>query len=104
MYLVVKAFPALKCFNLLFYIFKFGQACFRNLGLAKFKNVKEQIELFEVNCNSRKDVITVIDPVCRMQVNKNITKANLIYEDKAYYFCSLDCAKKFMEDPQNYIQ
>jgi len=75
---------------------------FKEVGTAKFKNVKKKIELFEVYSDSRKDIITAIDTVCRMKVDKNNSQANMQYEGKTYYFCSLECAWEFMHEPEEY--
>ncbi|MGB8952016.1 MAG: heavy metal translocating P-type ATPase [Candidatus Aminicenantales bacterium] len=44
------------------------------------------------------------DLVCGMDVNKNEAAGTSIYKDKTYFFCSLNCKKKFDEDPEAYIK
>ena len=48
----------------------------------------------------------VIDPVCGMEVNPEVSKDNLpniVYNGKEYYFCSLLCTAAFLDDPSKYI-
>ena len=45
----------------------------------------------------------VSDPVCKMKVDKNITKYSLEYKGEKYYFCSEDCKKNFEKEPKKYI-
>ncbi len=39
------------------------------------------------------------DPVCGMSVDERRAVGNVVYNSKAYYFCSPDCQDKFQADP-----
>jgi Cu+-exporting ATPase len=47
---------------------------------------------------------THTDPVCRMQVTEDIAKATAEHNGRTFYFCSQQCADKFNQDPQKYMQ
>jgi Cu+-exporting ATPase len=47
--------------------------------------------------------ITVIDPVCGMQVDPATTAYRVKHADTDYYFCSARCRDKFSEDPAPYL-
>ena len=44
-----------------------------------------------------------LDPVCKMQVNPASAAAQSDYEGQTFYFCSMDCKRKFDATPQQYI-
>ncbi|HWQ47786.1 MAG TPA: PKD domain-containing protein [Methanosarcina sp.] len=46
---------------------------------------------------------TVVDPVCKMKINKNTAKFTSKYKGKTYYFCAASCKKKFDANPSKYI-
>ena len=75
---------------------------FHPLGPARFKNISRPIELFEVIRKSKKDEMHIIDPVCRMQVSQKTAPARLPFEGNIYYFCSFDCARAFVKNPDFY--
>ena len=71
------------------------------LGPVKFKNVAEPVPVFELVC--RPDAASpVVDPVCRMRVDPETAPARLVYAGAPRYFCSLDCARVFLEKPDGY--
>ena len=45
----------------------------------------------------------VLDPVCRMKIDKDKSKFFLEYEGDGYYFCSENCKNKFVASPQQYV-
>jgi len=45
----------------------------------------------------------VIDPVCKMKINKSDAVATVEHKGKTYYFCSQDCADSFRESPEDYL-
>jgi adenylate cyclase len=73
---------------------------FRRLGSVRFKNVAEPVEVFEIVSGSSGAV--AVDPVCRMQVNREDAPARLPYGDRTHYFCSFDCARTFAASPDLY--
>jgi Cu+-exporting ATPase len=46
----------------------------------------------------------VIDPVCGMTLNTEQAEYVSSYKGKKYYFCAAGCQKKFLEDPEKYLQ
>lgn len=76
---------------------------FKSLGAVQFKNIKNAVEVFEVTASGKPPVTSLIDPVCRMQLTPGTTHAHLVYKGKTFHFCSADCAKNFLEDPEHYI-
>lgn len=45
----------------------------------------------------------VVDPVCKMEINKHEAMATSGYKGKKYYFCSQGCKVLFDQDPEKYI-
>lgn len=75
----------------------------RPLGPTRFKNVPHPVEIFEVIAPSCRTELPEIDPVCRMQVQPETALARLPFRDRAYYFCSFDCARAFADRPDEYV-
>jgi YHS domain-containing protein len=42
------------------------------------------------------------DPVCRMAVDPDRAAGRLVYEDEAYFFCTLACAAQFAQHPERF--
>jgi adenylate cyclase len=76
---------------------------YRALGPTRFKNITDPVEIFEVMARRQKVESNLIDPVCRMQVRHDTAPARLPFGSKTYYFCSFDCAKKFVNNPEIYV-
>ena len=49
-----------------------------------------------------KDMATVKDVVCGMDIDPNTASFRTEYQGKSYHFCSQDCHAKFMAEPQKY--
>ena len=77
---------------------------FKSLGMVNFKNISQPLEIFEILFHSKKQESKTIDPVCRMQVDPNTAQARINHQDKTYFFCSLDCARQFAENPLTFSQ
>ncbi len=73
-----------------------------SLGPVKFKNVAEPVPVFELVCRDGLDATATIDPVCHMRVDPETAAARVLYEDAPRYFCSLECAKTFLDKPEAY--
>ena len=43
------------------------------------------------------------DPVCKMDVDEKAAPARADYEGDQYYFCSEDCKRRFIADPERYV-
>ena len=73
----------------------------RPLGAFDLRNINEPVELFELApCPSPHQ--RVIDPVCRMAVDRADAPARLSHRGHDHWFCSLDCAATFATDPDSY--
>lgn len=44
-----------------------------------------------------------IDPVCKMEVDPKTAAAKSNYKGKTYYFCHINCKKKFDLEPEKFI-
>jgi len=64
------------------------------LGTADFKNVEEPVEIYELAIAP--GLVETIDPVCRMRINHSAAAGYLRRDSAVYWFCSLDCARKFL--------
>jgi Cu+-exporting ATPase len=47
--------------------------------------------------------MTMIDPICSMEVEENTAAGRFSYDGKTYFFCSLHCLEKFKQDPAKYV-
>ena len=45
----------------------------------------------------------VKDLVCGMEFDEHTSSGIFVYKDKTYYFCSLGCRRKFLEEPKKYV-
>ena len=68
------------------------------MGPRQFKNVQSEIHVFAIEVGSP-DADTSIDPVCKMRVSQGAAGGRLTFDGETYWFCSLDCARRFAEDP-----
>ena len=73
------------------------------LGTVRFRNVLETIAVFEIIERAQHPEASVIDPVCRMHVHPDAAPARLLLAGATYYFCSLECARRFTEHPDAYV-
>lgn len=73
------------------------------LGERHFRNVAQPIAVYELARPRERRGTTAIDPVCRMQVIVTIAAASVVHGDGRYYFCSEECARRFGEMPQYYV-
>jgi len=48
--------------------------------------------------------MTVIDPVCKMELDEKEQKFKAEYQEKTYYFCNLSDKKKFEANPKKYLE
>ena len=46
----------------------------------------------------------VIDPVCKMRIEKNEAKATADHKERTYYFCAEGCKSQFVESPEKYLE
>ena len=43
------------------------------------------------------------DPICGRQVDEK-RAVKVVYEGKAVYFCSKECAEQFSQDPEGFLE
>lgn len=72
-----------------------------NLGFFTLRNISEPVELFELVLHAPLP-IGVIDPVCRMHVDRATAAGRLRHQRVNYWFCSLECAGAFIANPHRY--
>lgn len=72
------------------------------LGKAALRNLPESIDLYEI-ISSTFSRGHVIDPVCKMQIDKREAAGELQYESRKYWFCSLTCVERFARSPSSYL-
>src|SRR5512132_580202 len=74
---------------------------YESRGRQTLRNVAEPIEIFAALRVGQGDRLPV-DPVCRMVVDPNRAAGRLVYEESAYFFCSLTCAGEFARHPERF--
>jgi len=47
--------------------------------------------------------MTVIDPVCGMEIEPKTAEYKIRYKGEVYYFCAESCLRNFSENPENYL-
>ena len=47
--------------------------------------------------------VVELDPVCGMQVNREVAKAKVEHGGETYYFCCGGCATRFTQNPEKYL-
>lgn len=75
---------------------------YRPLGEMRFKNVSQPVALFEVLVGRAVVETVAIDPVCQMQVRPAEAAGQLAYAGRIHYFCSLECVRIFVGNPEAY--
>jgi adenylate cyclase len=76
---------------------------FESRGEHRMRNVSTPVPLFAAVPDERTEEARHIDPVCRMVVVEGREAGRLRHEDTIYRFCSLDCARRFLENPGLYV-
>lgn len=73
------------------------------LGERHFRNVAQPVAVYELARPRERRATTALDPVCRMQVIVALAAATVVHQDGRYYFCSEECARRFGERSQHYV-
>jgi adenylate cyclase len=72
-------------------------------GRRTLRNVREPVELFAaVRAGESSIGALPHDPVCRMAVDPEHAAGRLVYQDTAYFFCTLACAAQFARHPERF--
>jgi len=74
----------------------------RDLGAVVLRGVSAPVGLHCVELVSL-EPHSVIDPVCRMRTDTRTAAGRLRYDDRDWWFCSLECARRFGENPAAFI-
>lgn len=45
----------------------------------------------------------VIDPVCGMKIDASKAAASTVYDGQSYYFCCMECKRRFEVDPEAFL-
>jgi adenylate cyclase len=73
-------------------------------GRQVLRNVREPVDVFAAVRRHESTVDRLpIDPVCRMAVDPDRAAGRLLYEDTAYFFCTLACAGEFAREPERFV-
>src|SRR3954451_22425504 len=76
---------------------------YQSRGRRELRNIREPVELVAaVPVGDAAGPDLVVDPVCHMAVDPDRAAGRLVYEDTAYFFCSLACAGHFARHPERY--
>jgi adenylate cyclase len=77
---------------------------YESRGRRDLRNVREPVELVAaVRVGAATDTELAVDPVCKMAVDPQRAAGRLIYDDTAYYFCTLECAGAFARRPERFV-
>jgi adenylate cyclase len=75
---------------------------FETRGEQRIRNVSGPIPLFAAVRDDRTSEERHLDPVCRMLVAEGREAGTFRHRDTLYRFCSLECAQRFLRDPDAY--
>ena len=75
---------------------------FESRGEHRMRNVTLPVPLFAALPEARSSEEHHLDPVCRMLVADGREAGTLRHRDELYRFCSHDCARQFLRDPDAY--
>ncbi len=74
----------------------------RSLGELTFKHISGSVEVFWVEDRGRPPSVQVTDPVCHMVLDVDDAAARLSHAERSFYFCSITCAQRFIDAPEQY--
>jgi len=79
-----------------------GGVEFESRGDQRMRNVAAPVPLFAAVPDERTDEARHLDPVCRMLIAEGLEAGSFRHGGALYRFCSLECARRFLEDPEAY--
>jgi adenylate cyclase len=78
---------------------------YESRGRHALKGIPEPVEVVAaVREGSPGKAGLATDPVCHMAVDPGRAAGRLMYQDTAYFFCTLDCAAAFARHPERYTE
>jgi class 3 adenylate cyclase/YHS domain-containing protein len=72
------------------------------LGTRELRNVGEPVLLLRASRPGPHRGAAIVDPVCRMTVAEGEWIGILSYGGRTFHFCSMECARRFSNDPERY--
>jgi adenylate cyclase len=75
---------------------------FQSRGHHRMRNVTAPVPIFVAVADERSAEAHDVDPVCRMLIAEGREAGTLRHRDVLYSFCSHDCARQFLRDPDAY--
>ena len=63
--------------------------------------MSEPVELLEV-VTAEGRILRTPDPVCGLELDEETAEARLAWEDRILLFCSENCLRRFLQDPDRY--
>jgi adenylate cyclase len=75
---------------------------FESRGEHRMRNVASPVPLFAAVRDDRSSETRHVDPVCRMQIAEGREAGIFRHAGTLYRFCSLECARRFLGDPEAY--
>jgi len=74
-------------------------------GRRTLRNVREPVDLFAAVRQGESEARRLpVDPVCHMAVDPDHAAGRLVFEDTAYWFCTLQCAGEFARHPERFTR
>jgi adenylate cyclase len=75
---------------------------FEPRGEHRMRNVAAAVPLFAAVRGGQVSEARHVDPVCRMLIAEGREAGSFRHDGTLYRFCSLDCARRFLNDPDVY--
>jgi class 3 adenylate cyclase len=75
---------------------------FIRLGKRKLKGLAREVVVFEARMAGKTPSNRETDPVCGMELGPTEVAARLTWDGRGHAFCSDDCLRKFVRDPDKY--
>lgn len=72
------------------------------LGPVRLRNIRDPVELYALAFGDPPEE-EVLDPVCRMRVDRRRAAGCLSFAGSTYWFCSLRCSSLFASSPEAYV-
>jgi adenylate cyclase len=73
------------------------------LGKRRLKGLSAEVDVYEARAVDPAQIEKVVDPVCGMELGKTEVASRLTWEGREYHFCSDDCLRRFVRQPELYI-
>ena len=75
---------------------------FQSRGAQRMRNVAAAVPLYAAVRDERSSETRHLDPVCHMLVAEGREAGSFRHSDTLYRFCSLDCARRLLQEPDAY--